>query len=197
MRRLLPAALFQLVHLVVVAVAQPLLLFALSLPVAALLQPVPVLRAATRGPAVPFAGVSPWLPHRFAAVPPDTPVLHAGDAVLVLAALVTLGVERAGDNAMYAFQTAKHAAMDAARANVSNPAPPPGQPQRTPPPTPVPPAFYPGFPTRGLHAYSRHPNFAAEQSFWAVLGLIAVVGAGAAPAMLAPAFAVGPVSALP
>lgn len=169
------------------AVAQPLLLFSLSLPVAALLQPVSLLPA--HGLAIPFSTISWLLPARFNVTPPDTPVLHAGDLVLTLAALLVLAIERASDNAMYAFQSAKHVDMDAAAAAKAASARN-SLPQRTPSPVPVPLAFYPGFPTRGLHAYSRHPNFASEQTFWVILGLFAVIGSGAVPEMLAPAFAV-------
>lgn len=45
---------------------------------------------------------------------------------------------------------------------------------------PFAPKFFPGFPTAGLHAVSRHPNFASEQVFWLVQGLFAVFAGSAA-----------------
>jgi hypothetical protein len=80
--------------------------------------------------------------------------LKSKDAVLALTALALLAWEFTADNQQYAFHTWKHGTYD-------------------------PRAHWPGarlawtkddaargFCTRGLWAWSRHPNFFAEQAFW-------------------------------
>jgi steroid 5-alpha reductase family enzyme len=181
MRKLIPALAFELIHIFLVAIAQPMLLFALSLPVAALAVPGHMLSA---GPwpstAVRYGTLATWLPSMFAAgtFNPTTPVLHVGDALLALATLAAVALEGAGDNAMHAFQSAKHAEMKRLGTElVENPESEgklkPSL-KRTPKPVAVPHGFEPGFPTKGLHAYVRHPNFAGEQAFWLSQGLFAL-----------------------
>lgn len=57
--------------------------------------------------------------------------------------------------------------------------------------------FFPGFPIKGIHSISRHPNFASEQLFWVTQGLFAVFAgvpvtriAGRMQCALMPAFCV-------
>lgn len=88
----------------------------------------------------------------------DTP-LNAADYTLAATALVLLAVEFTADNQQYAFQTWKHSGAPAGVADASYAWPGArlrfSESDRTR-----------GFMTRGLWAWSRHPNFACEQSFW-------------------------------
>lgn len=110
----------------------------------------------------------------------DTSVLHAGDALAALMALAAVLLEKKTDDAMYAYQEAKHGAIRAAkRASGAN------EEREAEPETGVPKAvkdvpveYWPGFPTKGLHSVVRHPNFAGEQSFWLAQALL---GLGAGP----------------
>jgi steroid 5-alpha reductase family enzyme len=88
---------------------------------------------------------------------PNTP-LGFEDALLTVLALLDLLVEFVGDNQQYSFQTWKHS-----KPRIQKP-----EEQEW---------FFAkqrwteadakrGFVTRGLWAWSRHPNFAAEQTFW-------------------------------
>jgi steroid 5-alpha reductase family enzyme len=173
-RRLVPKWFFEVVvHILAVVVAQPLLLLTLSFPLASTLLPATQL---SKGPFpawhVTLAFFRPlWDTARAHAVPLDTPVLHAGDALCALAALAAVWTQKKTDDAMYAYQEAKHAAMDKRR---------PERPAETgvPLPVDVPAEFYPGFPTGGIHAVVRHANFTSEQSFWLAQGLL---GLGAGP----------------
>lgn len=168
---LLPPVVWELTHLFAVALMQPLLLVSLNLPTATIIQPASNLSA---GPvpalALPFWAVQWLFPTRFR-VAPNTPVLNVLDFLLIALGLGAVYIEATADNAMYAFQTAKHAQMKDERS--------------------VPPAYYPGFPIQGVYAWSRHANFAAEQSFWLIQGLF-VVSACVSPrlgAALGPPFA--------
>lgn len=95
------------------------------------------------------------LPTYLAAIQPDTS-LSPSDIGLAATALVTLALEFVADNQQYAFQTFKHGIetydeskqWPGARLNWTT-----ADAKR-------------GFITRGLWAYSRHPNFACEQTFW-------------------------------
>lgn len=126
-------------------------------------------------------------------VPLDTPVLHAGDGLAALMALAAVLLEKKADDAMYAFQEAKHAAMR--RAKQANQA---GAQEEAevgvPKAVEVPDEFFPGFPTTGLHAVSRHPNFAGEQMFWLAQALLGLGAGAVAPRVggcLLPPFLVG------
>ncbi|KAI9512970.1 DUF1295-domain-containing protein [Russula earlei] len=94
------------------------------------------------------------------------------DGVLALTALALLAWEFTADNQQFAFHAWKHGTYD-------------------------PRAHWPGarlawtehdaargFCTRGLWAWSRHPNFFAEQSFWAVINLIPLLSLRDAPPLV-------------
>ena len=180
-RKLMPKFAFELIHIFAVGeviffflafltssavIMQPMLLYALCVPIALLVRPSPSLWA---GPVPEYAirfGAFPLLAKHFPHIDARTPVLHAYDALFALMTLGAVAVEGMADNAMYAFQTAKHALMDKQQQQQ--------KPSRAPVPVQVPPAYYPGFPIRGLHAWSRHPNFASEQAFWLSQAFFAV-----------------------
>jgi steroid 5-alpha reductase family enzyme len=88
---------------------------------------------------------------------PNTP-LGASDALLTVLALLDLLAEFVADNQQYSFQTYKHSKPRVLRPRNEG-------------------WFWArqrwteedakrGFVVRGLWAWSRHPNFAAEQTFW-------------------------------
>ncbi|RSH91714.1 hypothetical protein EHS25_009083 [Saitozyma podzolica] len=179
-RRIVPSWLFHLVHPFVIALAQPILLLSLSLPMHAVLtlppselspQPIPSL-------SIPFRAVLPYLPKRLHSANPYTPILNLADISLALIALGLLYIEYRADETMYAYQTAKHSAQAKSKSDMVLPNAPNGQnPASWPEPTAYPRDFHPGFPTKGLYRWSRHPNFAAEQLFWLTQTLF-VVAAG-------------------
>ncbi|TFK91404.1 DUF1295-domain-containing protein [Polyporus arcularius HHB13444] len=128
LRQKLPPWLFQVVHLVFIAVIQNVILFVLAIPaqVAALQQPE----------------------H-----------LSTSDYLLAILALVDIAVEFVADNQQYSFHTYK-------RTGVHEKNEWPGaRIQWTPADAKR------GFVTRGLWAWSRHPNFCCEQSFWVLMNL--------------------------
>ncbi|CAK9783575.1 hypothetical protein CC85DRAFT_287785 [Cutaneotrichosporon oleaginosum] len=173
-RRLVPKWFFEIVvHIFAVVVAQPLLLLTLSFPIAAMLLPPSQL---STGPFPDWHVTlnffrplwSTALKHN---IPLDTPVLHAGDAIAALLALGAVLMQKKTDDAMYEYQEAKHAAIKAK----GTPRP---EDTGVPQPAEVPAEFFPGFPTKGIHAVMRHANFTGEQSFWLAQGLL---GLGAGP----------------
>ncbi|KAK0223070.1 hypothetical protein IW262DRAFT_1364276 [Armillaria fumosa] len=95
--------------------------------------------------------------------------LVLSDIVLALSSLVILGIEFTADNQQYAFHAYKHSYLKGtddydekkqwagARLNW------------------IPADAKRGFVTRGLWAYSRHPNFTCEQLFWWMNALFPVV----------------------
>ncbi|OCH90322.1 DUF1295-domain-containing protein [Obba rivulosa] len=89
--------------------------------------------------------------------------LSTSDYVLAALALVDLLVEFIADNQQYSYQTFKHEGVKSdkqwpgARIDWT-----PRDVQR-------------GFCTRGLWAWSRHPNFLCEQTFWIIINLIPLV----------------------
>ncbi|KIY45437.1 DUF1295-domain-containing protein [Fistulina hepatica ATCC 64428] len=98
--------------------------------------------------------------------------LTCSDVLLGFSALVILGLEFTADNQQWAFHAYKHSVLASKKGDKSiskydEKAQWPGSrlkwteedAQR-------------GFITRGLWAYSRHPNFACEQSFWWVITLM-------------------------
>ncbi|BEI90140.1 uncharacterized protein CcaverHIS019_0302100 [Cutaneotrichosporon cavernicola] len=174
-RRLVPKWFFEIVvHICAVVVAQPLLLLTLCFPIRAMLLPPSELSYGPFPSAyISLAAFSPLLSTaRKLGIPLDTPVLHVGDALAALLALTAVYIQKKTDDAMYAYQEAKHGAM---RANPSPRVIEDGEPL----PAQVPPEFYPGFPTKGIHAVVRHANFTSEQTFWLAQGLL---GLGAGPA---------------
>lgn len=180
LRKILPKWAFELIHIFAVAIPQPILIFALSIPVAAALQPAANLSSGPGGHALPLSALSFLVPaHRSA--PGATPALHLLDGFFALAGLGIIALQAAGDNAMYRFQEAKHAAMRGEQKLDE---------RGIPLPIDVPEGFWPGFPTKGLHALIRHPNFVAEQLFWLNQGLFALFASVHPPAQacLGPAF---------
>ncbi|KAL7418294.1 hypothetical protein Q5752_006750 [Cryptotrichosporon argae] len=192
-RQIVPRWFFELIHVFVIALAQPLLLFSLCLPVHALLVLPPSELPSSRF-SITLDALRPLMPSRLANAPGSTPVLSLSDAALFLLALGILYVEARADAEMYAYQTAKHAVQPGSApfvrpANSGRP--------HLPQPTAYPAAYHPGFPTRGLFALVRHPNFAAEQLFWLAQALF-VVGASSSgvtrshwvgPSVFGPSFA--------
>ncbi|KAJ6577310.1 DUF1295-domain-containing protein [Mycena capillaripes] len=105
------------------------------------------------------------IPTYFAAIQPPQPLGGQEYGVIALSLLV-LAIEFTSDNQQYAYQTFKHqskryhkyhqwigARIDWTTADVQR-----------------------GFLTRGLWAWSRHPNFACEQSFWWIMNLASLSG---------------------
>lgn len=101
--------------------------------------------------------------HNAALIPPKDRGLQPSDYVLAVLSLVTLAVEFIADNQQYSYQAHK-------RSGVLNQNEWPGariawtqeDVQR-------------GFCTRGLWAWSRHPNFACEQTFWILQALFPIL----------------------
>jgi steroid 5-alpha reductase family enzyme len=152
-----------------IAIAQPLLLFFLSVPLHAALTLPPT--ELSPGP-IPFLSIPfSLIPSSHQSIPsatPSTPVLNLNDLILTFFALLCIYTEYTSDNAMYAYQTAKHAAP-----TQNHTKPPPMEStifnkDKVPKPASYPMEFHPGFKTGGLWKWSRHPNFAAEQLFWVI-----------------------------
>ncbi|KAG6896508.1 hypothetical protein C0992_007741 [Termitomyces sp. T32_za158] len=141
LRDKVPAWFFQVINLTFIAATQNVLLLLLSFPIKT---------------------ASTFQPH--------TP-LATSDYVLAVLALVDLAFEFTADNQQWAFHQYKHAHL-AAEKGTSEVEPydkrkqwfgarldfTPSDAKR-------------GFVTRGLWAYSRHPNFLCEQSFWWIITL--------------------------
>lgn len=81
--------------------------------------------------------------------------LVVSDYILAFASLVTLALEFTADNQQYSYQTFKHEGTSA-----------PGSKWPGAIITWTEEEAKRGFITRGLWAWSRHPNFACEQTFW-------------------------------
>ena len=92
---------------------------------------------------------------------------------LLLAGLTLLDIytQYMADNQQYSFQTYKHA-PESSRQSLSRYSQGPFDITWTPEDAKR------GFITRGLWAWSRHPNFACEQTFWALQGLFPLLSAG-------------------
>ncbi|EGN99067.1 hypothetical protein SERLA73DRAFT_181856 [Serpula lacrymans var. lacrymans S7.3] len=99
------------------------------------------------------------IPTQAAAAQPHTP-LAPSDYVLGTLGFLAIAIEFVADNQQYSFQTCKHSgklvANDWPGARI----------RWTPEDTKR------GFATRGLWAWSRHPNFLCEQSFWIIINLL-------------------------
>ncbi|WVQ77995.1 hypothetical protein IAT38_000076 [Cryptococcus sp. DSM 104549] len=172
-RKLVPRFVFALIHIFVIATAQPALLFFLSLPLHKALVMPPAELAGGWG-ALKYGSVVRWLPEKFkGSAPASTPVLNAGDYTMILIALGIIFVEAQADKRMNAFQSAKHdllTTLPPSSPSLITPPPDAHQPlinkPGLPKPSSYPAEYHPGFPTRGMWRFSRHPNFAAEQLFW-------------------------------
>lgn len=99
-----------------------------------------------------------------------TPVLTLSDAILTSLTLTCLYIQWTADNQHYSYQELKHA-KDRSKQSHAHTDPLTGlQTVHTPA------DLSRGFMTKGLWAYSRHPNFACEQTFWLLQGLFVVLG---------------------
>lgn len=98
-------------------------------------------------------------------VQPHTP-LTTSDYALAVVALTILGIEFTADNQQWAFHSYKHAFLAKEKGDATVKA----YNEREQWPGArlawTPDDARRGFITRGLWRYSRHPNFACEQSFW-------------------------------
>lgn len=182
LRQRVPRWFFEFVHLFAVVLLQPILIGALSFPLVALIRSDWELANGK-------AGVPAWL---FGAR--GGTALHAGDIAMVFFSLACVILEAAADEAMFTFQEGKHAALRQEKAAIaerdgalrnrlqslstssisdkdnsslttSDEQAKEDQELRYTP------AYYPGFPTRGLHSLVRHPNFLGEQLFHLSIGL--------------------------
>ncbi|KAH9945463.1 DUF1295-domain-containing protein [Epithele typhae] len=103
------------------------------------------------------------LPVQIAAVQQPA-ALSTSDYVLAALALIDLACEFVSDNQQYSYQTFKRSGVldknDWPGARIQWTA---ADAKR-------------GFATRGLWAWSRHPNFLCEQSFWVIINLIPLLG---------------------
>ncbi|ODN84709.1 hypothetical protein L202_00599 [Cryptococcus amylolentus CBS 6039] len=178
-QKIVPRWAFALIHFFVVAIAQPILLFALCLPLYAALVSAPLPQEQPWS--IPFSAVAGLLPSRLrTAVPLETPVLAVSDYIMTAISLFIIVVEWQADKQMYAFQTGKHNLISSLpNDQLIHPSPPTSEDQPLiqkeglPKPSPYPVSHHPGYPTRGMWRLSRHPNFAAEQLFWVSQGLFA------------------------
>ncbi|EJT51353.1 hypothetical protein A1Q1_07325 [Trichosporon asahii var. asahii CBS 2479] len=174
LRQRVPPWFFQMVHLFAVVLLQPILIGALSFPLVGLLREESELAKGK-------AGIPAWL---FGGG--DGTALHAGDIAFLFVSLACVILEAAADEAMFTFQEGKHAALKQEKAAVvdrelrsqllsvednSNGSAIIDTPQTEEPEALYTPAYYPGFPTRGLHSLVRHPNFLGEQLFHLSIGL--------------------------
>lgn len=178
-RKIIPKWAFGLLHLFVVAIPQPILIFSLCLPVHAVMVMPPSELSA--GPisalSIPFSFLQPFLPESHMSASPSTPILNLADLFLLLLSIGWLYIEWTADRQMYEFQEAKHAPPPNTKKIHPGPYTPKSSIKGAPQPASYPASHNPGFPTKSLWKWSRHPNFAAEQLFWFTQALF-VVGAG-------------------
>ncbi|KAG7562956.1 hypothetical protein FFLO_01646 [Filobasidium floriforme] len=156
----LPTWLFQLFHLGFIAIAQSLLLAAMSLPYQnVLLTPRPTQSSSALG--LPYG-------------------LGATDVILTVLTLLTIYTQFMADNQQYHFQTYKqHVKKSQSQddINVNIPRNVTTYKQGPFDITWTPKDAQRGFITKGLWAWSRHPNFACEMTFWALQGLFPLLSA--------------------
>jgi steroid 5-alpha reductase family enzyme len=93
------------------------------------------------------------------------------DLLLTGLTLLDLYTQYMADNQQYSFQSYKHA-PESSRQSLSRYTQGPFDITWTPEDAKR------GFITRGLWAWSRHPNFACEQTFWALQGLFPLLSVG-------------------
>ncbi|KAI9633898.1 uncharacterized protein MKK02DRAFT_17363 [Dioszegia hungarica] len=173
-RRLAPWPVWAAIHLFAVAIFQPALLLALTLPMhAVLVLPPAELSSGPLNLSIPFSWVKPLLPSSFHSAADSTPVLNAGDLFVTLFALAMVYLEYRADNDHFAFQQAKHDAPKSVKVIKPRHTNPPNY----PPAGEYPESHHPGFITSGMWRWSRHPNFAGEQLFWVSQALFVAVAA--------------------
>ncbi|GJN93381.1 hypothetical protein Rhopal_006435-T1 [Rhodotorula paludigena] len=147
-RRALPRWLWVLFDLAFISLAQNLLLLAAELPQYLLLSHH---LASSRSSLAAAVGKLTPKHAQTAPVP-----LNVADALLALAFVTTLALEMRADNEQQRFQNLKHAALDKQRRGQQLSL----REQK---------AVERGFVADGLWAWSRHPNFACEQTTWYIL----------------------------
>ncbi|GAA6007331.1 hypothetical protein JCM10207_001591 [Rhodosporidiobolus poonsookiae] len=145
-RRALNPLVFKVFNLVFIAFAQNILLLAAELPQYLLL-------TSWFSSSKHIAALARLKPHHVQGAPVP---LNIADALLAVAFLTTLVFEMRADNQQQRFQNLKHAALDKQRKGINLSA----QEQK---------AIERGFVADGLWSWSRHPNFAAEQTTWYLL----------------------------
>ncbi|KAK2460931.1 hypothetical protein APHAL10511_007401 [Amanita phalloides] len=147
LRTKIPPWFFQIVNLTFIAIIQNILLLSLGLPTAV---------------------ASVLQPHE---------PLTTSDFALAVLAIVILSLEFTADNQQFAFHSYKHAFL--AKEKGADSIKPYRENQHWPgarlawTPTDA----RRGFNTRGLWAYSRHPNFYCEQAFWWIVNLMPLLAA--------------------
>ncbi|TFK40227.1 hypothetical protein BDQ12DRAFT_680546, partial [Crucibulum laeve] len=108
------------------------------------------------------------LPTRTAATQPHT-ALATSDYLLAAAALTVLAFEFTSDNQQYAFHAYKHAFLAKEKGSTNVEAYDESKQWPGARLNWTPDDARRGFVTRGLWRYSRHPNFACEQTFWWII----------------------------
>ncbi len=112
---------------------------------------------------ISYSAFLPFLPARYRSAPASTPVLSIVDLSLTVFGLTLVIIEYTADDKMFSFQSSKHS--DHPPSEMVHPPKPKSGPN-TLQPAAYPRSHHPGFPTKGLFKWARHPNFAAEQLFW-------------------------------
>ncbi|KAI0346184.1 DUF1295-domain-containing protein [Trametopsis cervina] len=105
----------------------------------------------------------------YIAVWQEPTALNTSDYILAALALLDLAVEFTADNQQYSFQTYKHSGViETNDWPFANQAWTPHDAKR-------------GFITKGLWAWSRHPNFLCEQSFWIIISFFPILAPESPP----------------
>nr|ODN99679.1 hypothetical protein L204_02112 [Cryptococcus depauperatus CBS 7855] len=179
-RKLIPKWAFGLIHVSVIATAQPLLLFSLCLPLYSALVLPPTQDASTGS--LTFKTVANLFPARLGgSVAPTTVILGLSDYFMAAVSLLILYVEYEADRRNYEFQTKKHELIKSlpdkqlVHPKMTSEQQSLIKKEGLPGPSPYPASHHPGFLIKGMWRFSRHPNFAAEQLFWVSQGLFAAL----------------------
>ncbi|GAA6056630.1 hypothetical protein JCM3770_006365 [Rhodotorula araucariae] len=151
-RKSMPTIAFKVLHLVFIALAQNFLLLIAELPQYLLL-------THTHASSGHISALAKLKPHHATTTRVE---LNVADALLALAFVVTLVLEMRADNQQQAFQRLKHAALDKQRRGVKLTEKEQSAVER-------------GFVAEGLWSWSRHPNFACEQTTWYLLYAFTVI----------------------
>ncbi|KAK4981520.1 hypothetical protein LTR66_009919 [Elasticomyces elasticus] len=145
LREYISPLLFFVFNVVFISLAQCVLLFSITTPTYILL--LSSLPTVANGPISSAAKTAQSL----VTEPPSN--IGIADTIFPLILVCLVGLSFVADNQQWSFQSAKSRYKDTAK-------PQPGYSSAE---------LDRGFNTTGLFAYSRHPNFAAEQSIWVVL----------------------------